>query len=272
MGLATVLGLKTRGFFIPYRYADGLPGPGERASYAALIPAFAAAEPRFLAHLDSIDGYADSLAGIGGAPPPAPRFEQDWFPTLDAAALYALVRKTRPGRIVEIGSGHSTRFLARAALDAGLDCAITAIDPAPRAALEGLDIRLCRNTLAAAGPAPFEALGAGDMVVIDSSHILMPGSDVDDIMNRILPALPAGVLLHLHDVFLPDDYPAAWAWRGYNEQNALGPMLSADGGWELVFASHYVTTRMAARLAKSVVARLPRAAGSHDASLWLRKR
>jgi predicted O-methyltransferase YrrM len=269
MGVATLLGPRPMGFFIPYRYAATLPGPGQRAGYAGLATHFAAAEPAFAAHLAAIDALAASLSAISG-PPPAPRFDQDWFPTLDAAAAYALVRQRHPRRIVEIGSGHSTRFLARAVADGGLATRITAIDPLPRAALAGLDIELRRQSLAEAGLEVFQGLAPGDMLLVDSSHVLMPGSDVDDVLNRILPLLPAGVLVHFHDVFLPDGYPEAWAWRGYNEQNALGPLL-ADGRWRLIFASHYVATRMAAAVAAGSVAGLPSVAAAYPASLWLEK-
>jgi predicted O-methyltransferase YrrM len=85
--------------------------------------------------LDSIEQHAADLEKIGAAPPPAPRWNQDWFPRLDAAAAYAMVRALRPRRIVEVGSGHSTRFMARAVEDGGLPTQILAIDPAPRAAL-----------------------------------------------------------------------------------------------------------------------------------------
>jgi len=270
MGLATLLGPRPQGFFIPYRYAGTLPAAGAHAGYAALTPHFAAAEPTFEAHLAAIETLAADLAAISGSAP-APRFDQDWFPTLDAAAAYALVRQRRPASVVEIGSGHSTRFLARAVADGGLSTRIAAIDPAPRAALEGLAVEMHRRALAEVDPGIFESLAPGDMLLVDSSHVLMPGSDVDEVLNRILPLLPAGVLVHFHDVFLPDDYPQAWAWRGYNEQNALGPLI-AGGGWHLLFASHYVATRMAERLAASVVARLPSAAGAYPASLWLEKR
>jgi len=77
----------------------------------------AAGEPAFAAHLAAIESLAAALQAIGGAPPPAPRWNQDWFPRLDAAAAYAMVRRHRPARIVEVGSGHSTRFLARAVVD-----------------------------------------------------------------------------------------------------------------------------------------------------------
>ena len=98
----------------------------------------------------------------------------------------------------------------------------------------------------------------------------MPGTDVDWLLNRILPALPAGVLLHFHDVFLPDPYPEAWAWRGYNEQQALAALLQGRA-WDCRFASHYVRTRLADRLARGPLSSLPPPAAP-EGSLWLQKR
>ena len=94
---------------------------------------------------------------------------------------------------------------------------------------------------------------------------------MDLLLGRVLPALPAGTLVHLHDIFLPDDYPAAWDWRGYNEQLGVLPLILGDA-WEVIFASHYVATRMAADLEASVVARLPLPAEAIESSLWLKRR
>lgn len=271
LGLLTVLGLARKGFFIPYRYADSLARPGERPPYAAIEALFRRAEPAFADVLARVDHYAAALQTVGREPPPAPRWSQDWFPRLDAAAAYTLVRDTKPRRIVELGSGHSTRFLARAVRDGSLPCRITAIDPAPRAALAGLpEVEVLRCTVQEAGSAPFEPLAAGDVLFVDSSHILMPGSDVDIVLNHVLPALPSGVLIHIHDVLLPDDYPARWAWRGYNEQLAVAPLLLA-GGYVPLFASHFVATRMRDVLDRSIVARLPIERGAIETSLWLKK-
>jgi hypothetical protein len=120
------------------------------------------------------------------------------------------------------------------------------------------------------GDAPFAALAPGDVVSIDSSHILMPGTDVDILLNRVLPALPAGVQVHIHDVFLPDDYPSAWSWRGYNEQLGVAALVHG-GGWRILWSSRYVTTRMAAALDGTVVARLPLAVEAYEASLWIER-
>lgn len=220
--------------------------------------------------LEWIEDCAAGLEAIGADQPPAPRWNQDWFPRLDAAAAYAIVRNTRPRRIVEVGSGHSTRFLARAVADAGLDTEITAIDPRPRASIEGLRIRFVRSPVQSAPRASFDALDAGDILFIDSSHQVKPGSDVEFLLSRVLPRLPAGVHVHFHDIFLPDPYPPAWAWRRYNEQEAVAEVL-ADG-YAQAFSSHQTTKRAGTHELSGVLERLPLVPGAVESSLWLTKR
>lgn len=275
LGLATLSGLTRRGWFIPHRYAGSLPLPGDNPPYEPLLDLFAGKRAAFGDVLARIEGYAPALDAIaaerGKAGPgvPNPRFDQGWFAPLDAAASYAIVRDAAPRRIVEVGSGHSTRFLARALHDGGCDGTILSIDPAPRAAIENLAPRVSfdRRTVQQAGLDPFRALAAGDVLFVDSSHILMPGSDCDHLFNRVLPLLADGVLLHIHDIFLPDDYPRAWAWRNYNEQQGVAALVA--GGWQPFFASHYVRTRF--ERTPEALARLPRHSAAIDASLWLRR-
>lgn len=263
--LSTLLG-RPQGFFIPYRYAAGIRPPDR---YTALEPLFAAAGPEFRRRLTAIAGHLPALTAMYG-PAPAPRFDQDWFPRLDAAAAYAIVRDVRPARLVEVGSGHSTRFMARAIADGGLSTRLTAIDPAPRASLAGLAVEWVRSTIQAADKAALAELGSGDILFIDSSHILMPGSDVDWLLNRVLPELPGGVLVHVHDIFLPDPYPESWAWRGYNEQNAISGLL-VGAGWRPVWSSRWIATRMATEVTQSGLDRLPLMDGAYESSLWLEK-
>ena len=270
LGLPTVLGLGRGGFFLPYRYAGTLPGPGARPPYAAAEKLFDACREHFVQVLAELEPFAGDMGRIGAEPPPAPRWSQSWFPRLDAAVAYGLVRRLAPRHIVEVGSGHSTRFLARAVADGGLETRITAIDPAPRARLDGLPIELRRRTVQAAGLEPFHSLGPGDMLMIDSSHLLMPGSDVDFLLGRVLPEISDGVWVHIHDIFLPDDYPAEWDWRGYNEQLAVLSLL-VGGGWTVRFASRYVASRMSRDLERSAVAGLPLAEGAWESSLWISK-
>ena len=269
-GLATLFGIARRGFFIPYRYADRVPDHSRRMGYGALEPIFAAAEPAFDALLARIEAFADDLGAIGSEPPPEPRWNQDWFPRLDAAAAYVVVRELQPARIVEIGSGHSTRFLCRAVRDGGLPTAVAAIDPAPRADIEGAGATILRMTVQQAGAAPFAGLAPGDILFIDSSHILMPGTDVDFLFNHVLPALPKGVRVHIHDIFLPDDYPPEWEWRGYNEQLAIAALIQGRG-YKLLWSSHYAATRMAAKVGAGVAGKLPLKPGAVESSLWIEK-
>jgi Methyltransferase domain len=215
--------------------------------------------------LQWIESYAAELEAIGAEPAPAPRWNQDWFPRLDAAAAYAMVRTLKPKRIVEVGSGHSTRFLARAVADGGLGTQITAIDPQPRASIEKLPVEwLCMPVQRVAA---FPALGEGDVLFIDSSHQLKPGSDVDFLLNAVLPLLPSGVRVHFHDIFLPDDYPEHWAWRRYNEQPAVASLIRRDV-FRVDFASH-ATLKIQPEKIGGVLARLPLVPGAIESSLWL---
>jgi predicted O-methyltransferase YrrM len=265
LGLATLLGPRPRGFFIPHRHADAV----RPCAYPALEARFLRRAGAFEEMLATIEQLGPRLHALPG-PPPAPRFDQGWFPRLDAASAYAMVCRARPRRIVEVGSGHSTRFLARAIADRALETTLSCIDPAPRASLRGLPVRWQESTVQSAPESWFTDLAAGDLLFVDSSHILMPGTDVDWLLNRILPALDAGVLIHVHDVFLPDPYPAAWAWRGYNEQQALAALLQG-GAYAIRFASHWVATRRSARLEGGVLGRLPGGLEGLASSLWLEK-
>src|SRR6185312_15683863 len=143
------------------------------------------------------------------------------------------------------------------------------IDPEPRAALYGLDFEFVRAPVQRASRKFFESLAPGDVLFVDSSHVLMPGTDVDVVLNRIWPQLAPGVVVHFHDIFLPDPYPAEWEWRGYNEQNAVGALIAS--GAEVLWSSRYAATRMKEAVAGSLLARLPLFPGAMETSLWLRK-
>ena len=108
---------------------------------------------------------------------------------------------------------------------------------------------------------------AGDILLIDSSHIAMPGSDVDWVINNILPSLPKGVLVHFHDIFLPDDYPSAWRWREYNEQIPVSALM-AGGRVTPFFSSHVVRKYLPESLAKLGFAWIPLELNSFETSLW----
>jgi predicted O-methyltransferase YrrM len=271
-GLDTVLSLDRKGFFIPYRHAREVAPP---ARYPAIETLFEEALPEMASALDAIEAVAEELKAIAqDARPPDPRWGQDWFCGLDAAMLYAQIRRHRPARVVEIGSGHSTRFAARAIADGALETRLIAIDPEPRADLAALKVEWHRETLQQAlknsGGHGIENFHPGDLLFVDSSHILMPGTDVELILTELLPRLPAGALVQIHDIFLPEPYPAAWAWRGYNEQAAVAVLL-ASGGWDILFASRFAQQRFHQRLHAGPLGALADAGGP-STSLWLAKR
>jgi hypothetical protein len=262
LGLPTVLSLTPRGWFIPHRYAPLLPPPGAQPPYAAIEALFESKVAAFEAVIALIDTHETALQGMHSL------LDQAWFPSLDAAVAYALMRDRKPQHLVEVGSGHSTRVLAKALGGLG---EILAIDPAPRADIAGLPgVQVVPSTVQSAPQQLFDRLGRGDVLFIDSSHILMPGSDVDLLLNRVLPRLPAGVIVHIHDIFLPFDYPPVWGWRAYNEQQGVLPLM-ATGAYAPLFSSVWARQRLAERLAQSVVARLPMPQEAMSTSLWLEK-
>ncbi len=270
MGLNTVLGFKKQGFFIPYRYADTVPASRKGAVYGPLFIQMQNAEESFKQFLNDISRYSNELVSLGQEKPPKPRWEQDWFPRLDGAAAYAMIRSEKPNRIIEIGSGHSTRFMMQAVLDENLPTQITAIDPAPRADISKLPITIHNDIVQNVDPEIFSKLRAGDILFIDSSHIAMPGTDVDYLFLNILPSLPKGVIIHIHDIFLPHDYPLNWEWRGYNEQQAVAPLLS--GGYDILFSSAYASRYLSDHIAKMKLDTLHLSDGAFETSLWIQKK
>src|SRR3954471_3457944 len=100
LGLPTVMGLTPRGWFIPHRYAPLLPPPGAQPPYTAVEALFESHAAAFEAVIDLVDGHSTALE------PKRSLLDQSWFPSLDAAVAYALVRDRKPQHVVEVGSGH----------------------------------------------------------------------------------------------------------------------------------------------------------------------
>ena len=280
MQLSTMLG-RPEGFFSPYRYADMVAPTGypelEPTFEAALVTTAADGEPGMAGYLDIAEARMPDIQAALGEPP-KPRFEQGWFTGLDAVAAFVMASQVTANRIVEVGSGHSTRFLAAGAAarmasmraDGGAELReteIICIDPVPRAVLQGLPVTWRETILTPEHFSLFQSLEPGDIAFFDSSHLLWPGSDVDLIFNRILPILKPGVLVHIHDILLPDAYPDVWEWRGYTEQNGLAGWF-AGGAYHLVWASHWLGSRdqLGARAALRAVHPSP-----SGGSIWMRR-
>jgi len=173
-----------------------------------------------------------------------PYWNNIWLPPLDAAALYCLVAEKKPRRYVEIGSGNSTKFVARAIADHKLDTEIISIDPEPRAEIDALCDQVLRSPLEHCNLEVFRALDAGDIVFADNSHQSFMNSDVTVFFCEILPGLARGVIAGVHAIFLPDDYPADWTGRHYSEQYLLACYLLAETKrFEVMLPVHFANAR-----------------------------
>src|SRR4029077_8255229 len=118
--------------------------------------------------------------------------------------------------------------------DLGLPTQVVSVDPAPCADIDALCDQVIRQRLEEIDGASLAAnLGPGDVLFFDGSHRCLQNSDVTVFLLEVLPALQPGVLIGLHDVFLPYDYPESWCGRFYSEQLALGCWLLGDG-WRRV--------------------------------------
>jgi predicted O-methyltransferase YrrM len=258
--MLTALGIP-RGFFIPYRYVRGVlnavPPYPEVAALCAASP--------WREFLVEIASHRAAFATFG-ASADEPSLDRGLLSTLDGMAAYTAVRRFKPRRILEVGSGDSTYFLARAARDNGLG-EITCIDPAPRREIEGLGVHLERRCLCADDAVLADELQAGDILFIDSSHILLPGTDVDILFNRFFPRLKPGVIVHVHDIFLPDGYPAGWNIWNYSEQAALIAWLVARR-FEILWPAQFAFTRHGQEVQQSVGGLASLDAGG--GSMWLR--
>lgn len=246
------------GFFIEYDYVDSVSPVSE--PYPE-VERLCAASP-FREFVADMASHIPEFRTFGEQPND-PCLGRGMFSPLDGTAAYAAVRKFKPRRIVEIGSGASTHFLAKAADGAEIVC----IDPAPRQEVAQLPVTLTRRILENSDTELCASLEAGDILFIDSSHIMLPGMDVDIEFNRIFPRLKPGVVVHVHDIFLPFDYPPHWRVRNWNEQNALIGWLF--GSFDIIYPGHYVG-RCHADLIDRAFADFP--VPKNAGSFWMRKR
>ena len=197
----------------------------------------------------------------------------DQFSHSDASLYYSMIRRFRPARIVEVGAGHSTRLAHKAVRDNGSG-RILCIDPhAPRwlSALEGVEI--VAAPVQATPDSVFLDLRENDVLFIDGSHISKTGSDVNHLFLRILPRMPKGVLVHIHDICLPYEYPKRWAEEVlcyWNEQYVLAALLANGTKYEILLGVYFLQ-KQAVDLLKPYVPSVP-GVFPGGGSLWLRSR
>lgn len=170
------------------------------------------------------------------------------FDSGDAEYLYQFIRATKPSRLIEIGSGHSTKIasiaLQKNKVETNQLAEHICIEPYEMPWLEGLsNIQVFRKRIEDCAIHWPTELRSGDILFIDSSHIIRPQGDVLKEYLEILPQLASGVYVHIHDIFSPRDYPRRWIVddvRFWNEQYLLEALLSNTNRYEVIGALNYL--------------------------------
>ncbi|MBN8560360.1 MAG: class I SAM-dependent methyltransferase [Leptolyngbya sp. UWPOB_LEPTO1] len=203
-------------------------------------------------------------------------YQNRFFSYGDAIVLYSMLRHFQPKKLVEVGSGFSSavmldtkdRFLAK-------DTQFTFIDPYPERLLGLLNSDdqqqhlILQQTVQHTDLAYFEALNAGDILLIDSSHVVKVGSDVGYLVFQVLPRLKPGVIIHFHDIFWSFDYPQSWLEDGiaWNEAYFLRAFLQYNTSFEILYFNSFMSQFHTVEVERS----LPMCLKNPGGSLWLKK-
>lgn len=163
-----------------------------------------------------------------------------FYVTPDAEIYAAMILDNNPTNIIEIGAGFSTIIAREVIRQLDSNCSITVIDPQPRTDIESIadfnihkrveDVKLGELTIS-----------ENSLLFIDSSHITRSRGDIHLLYNVIIPSLPSGTLVHVHDIFIPYDYPFQYQERLYTEQYILQALLCYSSKYRVVFATHYMS-------------------------------
>ncbi|MHC4739764.1 MAG: class I SAM-dependent methyltransferase [Planctomycetota bacterium] len=196
------------------------------------------------------------------------------FGEIDGDALYSIIRHYKPRKIIEIGSGNSTYLsayaLAKNKAESAGSAELIAIEPFPNTILKkgftGLS-QLVEKKVQDVDLDFFQTLGENDILFIDSSHVVKINSDVCYEFLEIIPRLNKGVLVHIHDIFLPKDYPKDWVVNKkifWNEEYLLQAFLMFNDTFEVIWAGNYIRLKYPEKCKKMF-------RGRKGHSLWMRK-
>ena len=199
-----------------------------------------------------------------------------WYHFSDAILLYAMLRQFTPKKIIEVGSGFSSALMLDTNdvfLNGQID--FTFIEPDPERLFSILSAADRRSATIIEQPVQFvpashfERLDAGDILFIDSSHVVKTASDVNYLLFEILPRLRSGVLIHFHDIFYPFEYPKKWVFEGWNwnENYFLRAFLMYNDRFRIKLFSHYLHVHHKAVFANMPLSHTDMVSGC----LWLEK-
>lgn len=199
------------------------------------------------------------------------------FPHGDAAILAAMLAHFRPKRVIEIGSGFSTACMLDSIERNGLDTRITCVEPYPvrlRANLTEKDsaiVDIVEAKVQKTDPETYRDLEANDILFIDSTHVMKTGSDVCFELFEILPRLKPGVIVHIHDIQYPFEYPDVWIFekkRSWNEIYAVRAFLMYNTRFEVIYFNNYFGRKHADQLAAAYGEPIKNPGGG----IWMRVR
>lgn len=178
-------------------------------------------------------------------------FNNEAYSGFDAEYLYSMIRLIKPKRIIEIGSGFSTRMMLKSVSinkleNPTLNTIITCIEPYEMPWLENIGVEVIRKRAEEVPLNLFESLQENDILFIDSSHMIRPEGDVLHEIFNIFPVLNKGVIIHIHDIFSPFDYPSDWLLkenRMWNEQYLVEAFLMHNTDYDIIGALAYIGSR-----------------------------
>ncbi len=157
-----------------------------------------------------------------------PTWNNGFLPGLDIVGIYTMLAANKPKKYIEVGSGNSTKVAHLSKTDNSLQTEIISIDPMPRAEIDQLADRIIRKPFEDVSYDEIFNLEENDILFIDNSHRILPNSDSMVFYMEILPKLKKGVIVHVHDIYLPYDYPQFMCDRFYSEQYGLAMFIMAN--------------------------------------------
>ncbi len=170
-----------------------------------------------------------------------PAWNNGFLPGLDIIGIYTLISEFKPKKYIEIGSGNSTKVAYKAKTEQQLNTEIVSIDPMPRAEIDHLANRIIREPFENIDFNVLNELEENDILFVDNSHRILPNSDAMVFFLEILPRLKKGVIVHIHDIYLPYDYPQFMCDRFYSEQYGLAMYLLANPEkYETILPNYFI--------------------------------
>lgn len=199
-------------------------------------------------------------------------FNNGMFDGVDALVLYCMVRHFRPKMIIEVGSGYSTFVSAKASLR-NRNTKLMCIEPYPNETLKqgfpGLT-ELITKKVEDIDLDFFSRLESGDILFIDTSHVIKIGGDVNFLYLEVIPRLKKGVIVHIHDIFFPKEYPKSWVldeYRFWTEQYLLQAFLAFNTAFEILFCNSYMGLKYPSEMKST----FPHSPWLYGGSIWIRK-